>query len=393
MNNIIKLISGVVISASCALAATYNVTSSPYNANGADGADDTSAFQSALTAAAANRGTLYIPAGTYYISSQLTNPSQKGLTIRGDGDSSVVVLTSGTNLLNLSMSSVSEHVAVRSIKFSTSSSSALAAVRIGYPATNSHRDPALMAKNLTIATTGSGSWDYGVHLSNAWNSLIRESSFTNTASTPYQGTAIFIDQTSINSLFISNVLSQWSVGIDVNCFQEGVIVDGGTIGPVNIGILKSDAGSYVPGSGAGFSYLSAQNVTFDCRQDSADCIWAEAPADGVWVSFLRGNTMKVAEDIPNQTPNPRYHFAGQAMLSIFIGNTLDGNGSAGGLVLNPQDTPQWPAIVSRNTFTDIANGASLWIKQNVYNTTVTANSFGGGWFYNQGTSTNPNANY
>ena len=73
-----------------AFGATRNITT--YGANGSDGSDDTTAVQQAVTAAANEYGAVYVPAGTYYISDAITNSSQNGLTIYGDGDSSVVRL-------------------------------------------------------------------------------------------------------------------------------------------------------------------------------------------------------------------------------------------------------------------------------------------------------------
>lgn len=63
--------------------AYLSVTSSPYNANGNDGLDDTPAFNTCIAAALAAGKAVYIPAGTYRLNSQLIlNP---GTTLQGAG--------------------------------------------------------------------------------------------------------------------------------------------------------------------------------------------------------------------------------------------------------------------------------------------------------------------
>lgn len=59
-----------------------NVKNAPYNAAGDDSTDDTSAIQSAINACPSNQ-VVYIPAGTYKVTSELS--ITKGIVVRGEG--------------------------------------------------------------------------------------------------------------------------------------------------------------------------------------------------------------------------------------------------------------------------------------------------------------------
>jgi hypothetical protein len=391
----------VLATSPAAFAAIHNVTSSPYNANGSDMTDDTTAIQDAIDDAAATNGTVYIPAGTYRISSTLTNTSyQNGFTIKGDGASSILLLTStGTHLLDLTFSSHINTLTIRDLKLRVGANGvANAALKVVFPNPQGsppapgvgHAEMNLVAENVAIDVTGSGVWSYGIHITHAWNTNVSNCTLTNVGNSDYQGTALYIAAQSVNSYLVGNTIATWSVGVESgSSTQEGLVIDGGTIGPVNMGVVESGGGAY------GLQYLSLQNVLLDCRQSAASCVWLASPGNGTSFSLIRNNTFKVAEDIPNQNPGlPRYHFAGSAQCVIMTHNTFYGNNSAGGVAVLAQPLNSvWPAVISRNTFSNIANGATLWLQTNANNSTVVANGFGGGWFYDQGTSTNAAANF
>lgn len=74
-----------------AFAANLNVTA--YGANGADGADDKTAFQNAINAAVSG-DTVYIPAGTYYLSGTVTGKS--GVHIKGESRDTTIIKSTST---------------------------------------------------------------------------------------------------------------------------------------------------------------------------------------------------------------------------------------------------------------------------------------------------------
>ena len=87
--------------------APFDVTSSTY-AGGADGSlgntgDDTAAFQAAINAADAAGGTVYVPAGTYYVDGSLN------IAGTSDGVNNVTILGTGTNSAILPLSEAPTH--------------------------------------------------------------------------------------------------------------------------------------------------------------------------------------------------------------------------------------------------------------------------------------------
>lgn len=94
--NITALTSTVVGLQNAASYQVYNVKTAPYGAVGNGVADDTTAIQAAINAAnTAGGGVVYLPAGTYKISSALTLHNR--ITIRGDGDFVTNIVQSSTS--------------------------------------------------------------------------------------------------------------------------------------------------------------------------------------------------------------------------------------------------------------------------------------------------------
>jgi len=76
----------------------YNVKDAPYNAAGNGVADDTSAIQSAINAAASAKGVVYLPDGTYKITALLRLPVTGNLTLLGNSPPSTTIKkTTNTN--------------------------------------------------------------------------------------------------------------------------------------------------------------------------------------------------------------------------------------------------------------------------------------------------------
>jgi hypothetical protein len=79
----------VVLTAAGATPDWINVTAAPYGADPTGASDSTAAIQSAIAAAPAASGVVYLPAGSYRISSALT--LHGNLTVIGDGDGQTVI--------------------------------------------------------------------------------------------------------------------------------------------------------------------------------------------------------------------------------------------------------------------------------------------------------------
>jgi hypothetical protein len=93
-----------------------NAKDAAYGAVGDGVADDTAALQAALTAAAGK--TLFIPAGTYKITSTLTIPTAGGINIRGAGMGQTVIDRTSSDIIALDLSGASNTVTAKNIDIS-----------------------------------------------------------------------------------------------------------------------------------------------------------------------------------------------------------------------------------------------------------------------------------
>ncbi|MFF2852696.1 glycosyl hydrolase family 28-related protein [Streptomyces sp. NPDC058001] len=91
-------------------------TTAPYNAKGDGATDDTAALQAAVDAAAAARTTLYIPAGTYMVSSPILLPAGEGYALAGSGWGTSLKLANGANTFVLAMQGEDTRVIIRDMK-------------------------------------------------------------------------------------------------------------------------------------------------------------------------------------------------------------------------------------------------------------------------------------
>lgn len=84
-----------------------------YGAVGNGVADDTAALQAAVTAAAAAQKTLYIPAGTYLVSTPITIPAGEGLAIAGSGWGTKIKLKNASNCFIFKMTGGDTRITMR----------------------------------------------------------------------------------------------------------------------------------------------------------------------------------------------------------------------------------------------------------------------------------------
>ncbi len=147
----------------------YNVKLSPYNAMGNALTDDTSAIQSALTAAGnAGGGTVYMPSGVYKISGNLSVPT--GVELRGSfGSVHTSEKIDGTVLLAYA----GRGNASGTPFITLASNSGLRGVSIRYP--EQKYDSIGTAYPWTIQGQGDGFWVKDISLVNSYNGIDADS--------------------------------------------------------------------------------------------------------------------------------------------------------------------------------------------------------------------------
>jgi parallel beta-helix repeat protein len=122
---IVGLSAGLFFAQPAQAATTYNVKD--YGATGNGVTDDRSAIQSCIDAAALTGAEAYIPAGTYRIT---PNGNQHGLelpsnlTVRGDGDASLLVLSGGTDWTRMVYASGKSGIVLQDLKLNVNAASA-----------------------------------------------------------------------------------------------------------------------------------------------------------------------------------------------------------------------------------------------------------------------------
>lgn len=138
-----------------------NVKSSPYNAAGNGSTNDTTAVQSALTAAGtAGGGVVYLPLGTYLVGN-LTVPSN--VTIQGDGpNASVFKAAPGTSgaIIALASASTTRYVNLRDFGINCNSVSGCGGISIVNTGLSAATPGFHRLYNLIVSNAGSGADSY-----------------------------------------------------------------------------------------------------------------------------------------------------------------------------------------------------------------------------------------
>jgi len=90
-------------------------TDPAYGATGDGATDDTAALQGAVNAAAAAQTTLYIPTGTYMVSTPVTIPAGEGLSIVGAGWGTTIKLKAAANCFIFAMTGADTRITMRDL--------------------------------------------------------------------------------------------------------------------------------------------------------------------------------------------------------------------------------------------------------------------------------------
>src|SRR5688572_31250047 len=146
---------------------TFNITT--YGAVGNGTHDDSAAIQSALEAAVAANGCLYIPAGNFRVTRPLGLADLRSqVAIRGDGPNiSVLVAHDGTDVLRLSFEQLGAMqpwgLSLMDIGFRAVGRAGTAiTISYGNPeVTNDHYRPSTILRNVVVASDHLGSWSNG----------------------------------------------------------------------------------------------------------------------------------------------------------------------------------------------------------------------------------------
>ncbi|MBP6773595.1 MAG: hypothetical protein KA154_11405 [Gemmatimonadaceae bacterium] len=167
------LLSSALVPASAAQADVFNVKA--YGAVGDGVQDDTAEFNAAIAAVPAIGGEVYVPAGTYKLSSALTI-TDKSISFRGEGQriSKLLWTSPSSGLVFSSTGADNKTLSVKSLSFLKGSTTAGTAIAGSWRET----PDAHFAQGLTTATIsdvfiaqepyGSAiAWNYGISLNNA----------------------------------------------------------------------------------------------------------------------------------------------------------------------------------------------------------------------------------
>ncbi len=263
----------------------YNVVTT-YSANGTDLVDDTTAFQSAITAASNNGGVVVIPAGTYYISASLTNAStsKKAFSIRGEGNMTTKIIATTNNWLNLislDFPDDSGNLTITDVTLSANVEGySGTAVQISYPhypyprSRPPHMNPGLLATRVHVTTDAAGAyWAAGIQLTDAWNCRITDCTFSNKEGDRIgnaiwlrsSGTSDPVQEPALTNSGSNNVISNccmnyWACGVYFSEFNEGLFIDQATMVDVNCGVASGNSGGVC---------ISIKNSHIDARGSNA----------------------------------------------------------------------------------------------------------------------------
>lgn len=134
--------------------------------------DDTAAIQAALNAAT-NGETVFFPEGTYKVSATLTHAGPLGLVGVGQGRTWIEWSGSG-NAIQLSLSTPNvDYLLVSSFTINTTRADAGTAISAVWTTPGAGGWPHAVVEDLEITRSGTGVWQRGLLLGEAWKSTVR----------------------------------------------------------------------------------------------------------------------------------------------------------------------------------------------------------------------------
>ena len=338
--------------------------------------DDSAAIQSALAAATAMNGCLYIPPGTFKVTQPLELAGlQSQVAIRGDGPNiSVLVAHQGIDMLTLAFEQLGAMqpwgLNLMDVGFRAIGRAGTAiTVSYGNPeVTSDHYRPSTVLRNVVIASDDLGSWSNGINITAAWNIAMSDVFISGDSAggnwNAMSGNGIQLNRMCVNAHFSNVRCNFWATGIYYHA-ENGGNTEGLFFS--NCSIIGVQRGLWITGNGAGpaprVSTLTWTGGLIECRVGGVAGGSAAFHLVSVWTALITGVQL-IAETLP--TTHTTY--------AVFADNCA-------GLVLTGCDVNAWHyglftvgscrAICAHgNTYTNCAI-------QNCFNQgTVASRSFG-----------------
>jgi len=287
---------------------TFNITT--YGAVGNGTHDDSAAIQSALEAAVAANGCLYIPAGNFRVTRPLGLADLRSqVAIRGDGPNiSVLVAHDGTDVLRLSFEQLGAMqpwgLSLMDIGFRAVGRAGTAiTISYGNPeVTNDHYRPSTVLRNVVVASDHLGSWSNGINITAAWNITMSDVNVSGDSAggnwNAMSGAGIQLNRMCVNAHFSNVRCNFWATGVYYNAAgggnTEGLFFN-------NCSIIGVQRGVWITGNSAQpaprVSTLTWTGGLIECRVGGVQGGSAAFHLMHVWTALITGAQM-IAETLP-----------------------------------------------------------------------------------------------
>lgn len=287
---------------------TFNIRT--YGAVGDGIHDDTTALQSALEAAVAAHGCLYIPGGRFKTTRPLALAGlQSQVAIRGDGPNiSVVVAHEGTDALKLSFEQSGAlqpwGLNLTDVGFEAVGRAGTALlISYGNPAvTNDHYRPSTVLRNVIVSSDQLGSWSNGINITAAWNITLSDVFVSGDSAggdwNALTGNGIQLNRFCVNAHFSNVRCNFWATGFYYNA-ESGGNTEGLFFS--NCSIIGTQRGVWITGNASApvrrVSTMTWSGGLIECRVAGVEGGSAAFHLVNVWTALITGVQI-IAETLP-----------------------------------------------------------------------------------------------
>jgi hypothetical protein len=328
------------------------------------------------------QGTLYFPGTVYSINGALTPisvPASKSCTVHGDGDSGTVInQTAASAVFTFTMASLITSCDVWGLTLNTTAASTPAAITVNYGTSSTNEAiNACSFHDMSINTTGSGTWLFGILMNGGWKVRVNNLNGNNGLSgaipalNTTTGSNSLICILGCTNVQISQIYALgWGAGVSMLPLS-GVTLQGLML--TNCDFVAVNYATYFDSSSAAASGANAPTVYLitNCQVDQGS--GAGLPASSAAFYFdctanaAGGNRGQVSISncvIVGQGANSPNGFFAKAVSQLsIIGNTSFGNYGNFVNLVNPSFGGYDPAIVALNHLgggaLTVSGGASI----------------------------------